>query len=301
MREEKRDFNSWFGKLRNNISDYSYFVDFEKVYSNVNKIKPELFLMNSLIGSADIENEFDKLYSEYPQIIKCIPILLAVRNNEILVNDTEGEYIYNFKAMNYSIGQYKIFMRKTGLFDLIRNHIINNLYDYVTGVEVGLDSHGRKNRGGHCMENLVEEFIKRAGFVKGISYFKEIKISQVEDKWGLDLSTISYNGNTTKKFDFVVEQNGIVYAIETNFYNGKGSKLNETARSYKMIAEEAKNIKNFAFVWITDGMLGWKNARNSLKETFDFMDNLYNIDDLENGLFEKVFIENVEEENNLGA
>lgn len=52
-------------------------------------------------------------------------------------------------------------MRKTGLFDLMGNHLVNNLVDYVTGVETGLDSNGRKNRGGHLMENLVEGFIKK--------------------------------------------------------------------------------------------------------------------------------------------
>ncbi|UKI38633.1 MAG: type II restriction endonuclease [Clostridiales bacterium] len=31
-------------------------------------------------------------------------------------------------------------MRQTGLFDLLENHIINNLVDYATGVETGLDS-----------------------------------------------------------------------------------------------------------------------------------------------------------------
>lgn len=53
-------------------------------------------------------------------------------------------------------------MRKSGLFDLISAHIINNLYDYATGVEIGLDSNGRKNRGGHLMEALVEDYLKKA-------------------------------------------------------------------------------------------------------------------------------------------
>lgn len=46
--------------------------------------------------------------------------------------------------MNYSIEQYKTFMRKTGIFDLMENHIISSLVDYVTGIETGLDSNGRK-------------------------------------------------------------------------------------------------------------------------------------------------------------
>ena len=60
------------------------------------------------------------------------------------------------------------------LFDLLENHIINNLVDYVTGVEVGLDSNGRKSRSGDLMENLVESFIIKAGFIKNTNYFKEI-------------------------------------------------------------------------------------------------------------------------------
>lgn len=68
--------------------------------------------------------------------------------------------------MNYSVEQYKIFMRKTGIFNLIENRIIGSLVDYVTGIETGLDSNGRKNRGGHLMENLVESYIQKAGFVK---------------------------------------------------------------------------------------------------------------------------------------
>lgn len=50
--------------------------------------------------------------------------------------------------------EYKILMRKSGLFDLIANHLVNNLVDYVTGVETGLDSNGRKNRGGKRMNSL---------------------------------------------------------------------------------------------------------------------------------------------------
>ena len=74
-------------------------------------------------------------------------------------------------------------MEHTGLFDLLKNHIIRDLVDYVTGVETGLDSNGRKNRGGHLMEDLVEGYIKKAGFVKDKTYFKEMYIHQIAEKW----------------------------------------------------------------------------------------------------------------------
>lgn len=212
---------------------------------------------------------------------------MAVRENEIYAADSEGSFVYNFNKTNQTIAQYTEFMRKTGLFDLISNHIINNLVDYVTGVEVGLDSNGRKNRGGHLMEDLVESYIIRAGLIKWKTYFKEMYLSEIEQKWNLNLSSLSNNGEAKKRFDFVIKVNNVVYAIETNFYAPQGSKLNETARSYKMLASESKGIKGFAFVWFTDGV-GWKSARNNLKETFDVLDNLYNITDLENGIINEL-------------
>ena len=128
-------------------------------------------------------------------------------------------------------------------------HIVNNLVDYATGVETGLDSNGRKNRGGHLMENLVESFIKKAGFIKDEAYFKEMYIHQITEKWDIDLSAISNQGKMEKRFDFVVKTDKIIYGIETNFYSTQGSKLNETARSYKMLAHESKAIDGFCFVW----------------------------------------------------
>lgn len=283
-----RDFNTWLLGFRDSIADYSYYVDFEKVHRNVDAIKVELNILNSLIGSKNIENDFGTLVEKYPEVLKCIPLLLAVRANEIYAIDSDGEFTYNFKKTNLSIEQYKTFMRKTGLFDLMENHIINNLVDYATGVETGLDSNGRKNRGGHLMENLVESFIQKAEFVKDETYFKEMYIHQIIEKWGIDLSAISNQGKMEKRFDFVVKTPNMIYAVETNFYGGGGSKLNETARSYKTLALEADTIDGFTFVWFTDGK-GWTSARHNLEETFDVMEHIYNIDDMENGIIIEVF------------
>ncbi len=283
-----RDFSEWLSGFRDSIADYGYYIDFDKVHRNVDNIKVELNILNSLIGSNNIETDFENLINEYPETLKCIPLLLAVRSNEIYAIDGDGDYTYNFKNPNLSVEQYKIFMRKTGLFDLMKNHIVNNLVDYATGVETGLDSNGRKNRGGHLMENLVESFIQKAGFVKDESYFKEMYIHQITDKWGVDLSAISNQGKTEKRFDFVVKTPNMIYGIETNFYGSGGSKLNETARSYKTLAWETEEIDGFTFVWFTDGK-GWTSARNNLEETFDVMQHIYNIKDLEDGVISEVF------------
>ncbi len=284
-----REFNTWISSFRDSIADYGYYIDFEKIHRNIDQIKIELNILNSLIGSKNIEFDFENLIKKYPEVLKCIPLLLAVRTNEIYAIDGDGEFKYNFKTPNLSIEQYKIFMRKTGLFDLMKNHIVNNILDYATGVETGLDSNGRKNRGGHLMENLVESYIVDAGFVKNKTYFKEMKIKEIEKKFNLDLSAISNKGKTVKRFDFVIKTGSAVYGIETNFYASSGSKLNETARSYKQISQEACGIKDFVFVWFTDGN-GWLDARNNLEETFDVMRHIYNIKDLEEGIINKVIV-----------
>lgn len=279
-----RNFNEWLGKMRPSINNYNYYVDFEKVYANVENIRIELNIMNSLIGSKNIEADFTALLKRYPEILKCVPTLLAVRQSEIYAQDSEGAFLFDFNRMNYSVEQYMEFMRKTGLLDLIANHLVNNLVDYVLGIETGLDSNGRKNRGGHQMEDLVEGFIQQTG----IEYYKEMYITDIEKKWGLDLSAISAEGTSTKRWDFVVKTEKTIYVIETNFYGGGGSKLNETARSYKMIAEEARDVAGVEFVWVTDGG-GWRSARRNLEETFNTMQHLYNINDMENGVFLSLF------------
>lgn len=287
---EKRVFEYWLRTFRKSINEYGYYTDFETVYEKANELKVEINILNSLVSSKDIENDFKELILKYPQCIKAIPILLAVRESEIYCQDENGGVTYTFKIKDDDeindrlISNYSYFMRKTGLFNLLENHIISNLFDYVTGVEVGLGSNARKNRGGHQMEDLVEAYIKKTG----VEYYKEMYLDDIEDKWGVDLSAISAEGTSTKRWDFVVKTDNKIFLIETNFYTSGGSKLNETAKSYKLIAEEAKDINDVEFVWITDGG-GWISARRNLEETFDVLENMYNIQDMDDNKLEELF------------
>lgn len=283
---KERNFEEWINHFKSSIADYKYYVDFEKVKLNVNKIKIELNILNSLIGEEDIENKFLDIVQKYPETLKCIPILLAIRQNEISIKTIDKDNVFNFKKPNHSPEEYAVFMAETGLFDLIQNHLISNLYDYVTGVESGLDSNGRKNRGGHLMEDLVEEHIK----LLNVKYYKELRTNDLIKKYDIDLSAITNQGKTIKRFDFVIPYENKIFAIETNFYQSGGSKLNETARSFKNIAISSESIPDFEFVWITDGR-GWKSAKNNLAETFSIMEHLYSIQDLQNGALKKMLCE----------
>lgn len=259
-----RDFNNWFSTLTDSICTYSYFTDFDKIYKNINNIKVELNILNSLIGSQNVEKDFQNIIRKYPETIKCIPILIAIRQQEIIVNDNTDKHLINFIiSKNTDVELYIKFMRETGLFDLLSKSKIKSLQDYVTGIEVGLDSNARKNRTGKVMENIIESYIQSAGYKKHRTYFTQINTTDFNVKFGINLSLYTKT-ITNKKFDFVIKKDEKIFAIEVNFFNSQGSKLNETARSYKEIALETKNMENFSFIWITDGK-GWLSSKKILK------------------------------------
>lgn len=259
-----------------NFRASSYWVDWNKVLQNVQKYKDELNILNGLIGVEHIEKEFRRIVCKYPEVAKCIPILVAIRSTEVELSSGT----INFNPAKHNIDEICVFMNECGLFKILKNKNIKNLIDYLTGVEVGLDSNGRKNRTGTIMEQKVEQFLTNAN----IKYWKEMSSNHVEKEFNIDLSPITDSGESIKRFDFVFKVKNIVYGVEVNFYSTQGSKLNETARSYKEIAEKAKKIKNFRFMWITDGC-GWKGAKNNLHETFNVLDDIYNINNLKNNLF----------------
>lgn len=283
----KRSFEEIIGNLRDSIATYNYYVDFNKVYRNVNKVEMQLNLLNYLIGKDNIEQEFMKLIVEYPDVIEVIPILLAVREGEIKIID--GEVIsYSFKKMNREVADYTKLLRESGLVELFEKKKIKNLVDYVTGVEVGLDTNARKNRTGHLMEDIVESYIKK---IPNVDYLKEATKNDIKKHFKtdeLDDLNLDDEKKTNKRFDFVVKsRTGKLLLIETNFYGGSGSKLNETARSYAKLGKDITGINGIEFVWITDGK-GWRSTQNNLREAYSVIEHLYTLDDLDNGVLEKL-------------
>ena len=134
---EKRNYDEWLVNFRSSIANYKYYVDFDIVYENVEKFKVELNILNSLIGSKNIEKEFIRIINEYPKTLKCIPFLLAVRRLEILAQDEDMQYIYKFGQMNYAPEQYVVLMRETGLFDLLENHLVDKVFAFIAPKIIG--------------------------------------------------------------------------------------------------------------------------------------------------------------------
>lgn len=284
-------FNQFIETLNlKGILQYDYFVNWAKVLNNIEPIEKELNLLNTAVGKDDIEKVLFEIFKEYPKTIKAIPALLAIRDNSLDILIDKTNYIHkNFNFKKNDIEDSEItslvdFVMQSGLGELIKNKQIKNLADYCTGVEVGLDSNGRKNRGGTQMEQLVESFVAIFCHENNLEYLAQANAKKIKEKWDIDLKV----DKSSRIIDFVIfnKQSSQLYFIECNFYNGGGSKLKSTATEYIEMSRFWKD-QNVEFIWVTDGK-GWSNTQNPLKDYFERGNILINIDMLQNGYLEKI-------------
>ena len=270
------------------ITLWNYFVNWEKVHKNIKPIEKELNLLNVLIGKENIEQEVYELIKEYPQVIKAFPFMIAFRNASVAILIDETNFIYkdyDFKNRILTDDDCKdlaIFFMQSGLGDLVKDKKVKNLVDYVTGVEVGLDSNGRKNRGGTLMENIVEKFVKQTCDELGFDYMAQANAKKIKEHWNIEIAV----DKSSRNLDFAVNKNGKLYFIECNFYGGGGSKLKSTATEYVKM-NEYWNAQNIIFIWVTDGA-GWKSTLKPLREYFDKADYLLNLEMLKNAVLTKI-------------
>ena len=245
------------------------YVDFPKVEANVEAISIKLNQLNYLIGQQDMVAAVNRLWEENPKVFSVLDILIGVRtkDNKKAI-DTNGN-VNLIKDYFKSPEQVVQFLDETGLTKVFQTKQIKNLVDYVFGVEVGLDSNARKNRGGHIMEGMIANIFSQ----NDIPFEQEVyytEFPEIEKALGAD----------NKRFDFVVRTSKKIYLIEANFYTSGGSKLNEVARSYSELAPKINAIPGYEFVWITDG-IGWNNAKNKLQEAFSHIPSIYNLTNIQ--------------------
>lgn len=277
--------------LKDSIKGWDYFVNWNKVNDNVKEIEIELNLMNYLIGKANIKDELRYLLQKHPEIIKVIPILVACREKDFLIltpkqNDMFSTELYSFINKDIlsqeDIDKAIVFIENTGVLKLFENKTIKNIVDYVYGIEVGLDSNGRKNRSGTAMENIVEIFVNNICKKHGYEYIPQATPRAIKEAWGYNVTV----DKTARSFDFAVNTGKQLYLIETNYYGGGGSKLKATAGEYKTLFDVAAKDKH-EFIWITDGK-GWLTANRPLQETFEHNKYILNLKMVELGTLEDI-------------
>ena len=270
--------------FRKKITTWDYFVNWKKVFDNIKPIEKELNLLNYLIGKEDIEKETFLLIKHYPSVIKAFPFLIACRDKSFEVLIDVKEFIstkYDFSINSPTDEQIRdltTFVLNSGLADILRNKQVKNLVDYTIGVEVGLDSNGRKNRGGTMMEGIVEVFVEEYCQKSGAEYIPQATASKIKTKWGIQIEV----DKSSRIIDFAINKNGKLYLLEVNFYSGGGSKLKSTATEYCEMYNRYHR-QGIDFIWITDGA-GWKSTLKPLREYFDKSDYLVNLEMLRNGV-----------------
>lgn len=261
-------FETFLSQLSKTNVTLDYFTDFGKIKTNLSKISIKLNQLNYLIGKEDLKLAIEELFEENEKVFEVLDILIAVRKNKNAKTfNREGEIVLLDTYFETSDKIYE-FIEDTGLAEVFRNKNITNLVDYVFGVEVGLDTNARKNRGGKNMSKAVSLIFDK----EKIFYKKEVNSTEFPE--------ITSLGADLKRFDFVIKTKVKTYLIETNFYNGGGSKLNEVARAYSDVAPKINQYANFEFVWITDGQ-GWLSAKNKLEEAFSIIPSVYNLSNLD--------------------
>ena len=274
-----KPFNLFLSQLSKTNATLDYFVDFSKVARNVHKIAIKLNQLNYLIGKENIEEAINELYEENPKVFEVLDILIAVRNKKTKTFNNNG-IIVSLESYFSSPKGILEYIHETRLAEVFKNKEITNLVDYVFGIEVGLDTNARKNRGGKNMSKAVSLFFDRGGI-----FYK----TEVNSTLFLDIESL---GVDVKRFDFVIKTKKKTYLIETNFYNTGGSKLNEVARAYSEVAPKINQYENYEFVWITDGQ-GWLKAKNKLEEAYNIIPSVYNLTTLEE------FVEKVKKEETI--
>ncbi len=255
---------SFFGTLAETNRTYDYYVDWSKIREKAKDIEDEIMLMNVLTKKPKEERE-DKLIdllTQYPRIIEVIPIIIAIRDLEIKVFDEESfeTKMFDFQQEQENIDEIVEFCVKSGILDLFDT--IDNLFDYIFGVEVGLDTNARKNRSGKIFEKMVEDVLE----------------DELESMDELSITSQNVVKLKRRKYaDFTIQKNSEpILAVEVNFYSGTGSKPIEVARSYIQL-ERKLNEKNIQFIWITDGP-GWMKMKNPLENSMMNMDYVLNLE-----------------------
>lgn len=264
----EKNFDLFLSQLSETNATLDYFTDFEKVICNTNKIAIKLNQLNYLIGKEDLHKAIKELYEENSKVFEVLDILLAVRKKDKKKTlNANGEFVL-LESYFSSLQGVIDYIEQTGLANVFKNKNVTNLVDYVFGVEVGLDTNARKNRGGENMAKAVALKFNGAN----IPFRSEVNSTEFEE--------IKSLGQDLKRFDFVIQTKNKTYLIETNFYNSGGSKLNEVARAYTDIAPKINQYEKFEFVWITDGQ-GWFTAKNKLGEAYSLIPSIYNLANLD--------------------
>lgn len=286
---------------------FNYYVDWTNI-DGYQEFQVEIYALDVLIRCNDelFYEKFSNLITKLPSVILLFPYLFGLaksereklykgRENLILIQEEldKNDYL-EFKFSKTAIKElkkgdikaYYDFFAQMGLKHLYQNIIEKSTLDYIAGVLVGMDSNGRKNRGGKVFELACQPLFEKICKEHKLQLITQKQFKNLVD-FGFDIS----QDIADRKADFIILDTGQKKAInfEVNFYNGTGSKPEEIIDSYINRQNDLlANGINFALV--TDGRC-WESATNQLEKGFRHLDYLLNFYMLKHGMLEEIVLE----------
>lgn len=309
MEYKNMDINELSDLFVNNLIETNRGFDFYVNWDNAidyKKFEIELNAMNVLIKSDDIESKFYDLAKRLPTFIATFPLLFALSKNERqdiwngkdslnIVNeklDGEDNFKYTFEIerlkkglSDEQISEYYTLFDRIGLKYLFENLLEKSVVDYVVGVLVGLDSNGRKNRGGTAFEDACKPIIAeicKSYDIKLISQ-KQFKVLR---RYGFEISEDVAN----RKADFILVKDRKIFNIEVDYFFRGGSKPEEIIDSYINRQNDLEKL-NIGFALLTDGMCWDNKAKSQLRKGFRKLKNLLNYHLSKSGMLEEIISE----------
>lgn len=299
-------------KFEENLLDtnrgFNYYVDWDNI-TGLDIYQIEIHAMDALIKCEDnsFKNKFEMLIKKLPSVIEVFPFLFAlskierekvVKNEQLKIVGTEidgGDFgVFNFNgeklkenitsSTSSKIDEYYSFFVNMGLKSLFQNLLEKSVWDYIVGVLVGLDSNGRKNRGGKAFELVCDPMIRSICNKYNLDLLTQKKFKYLSSKFNMRISDDEAN----RKADFIVinKERTKCMNIEVNFYNGGGSKPEEIIDAYISRQTDLKKIQ-IDFALITDGNC-WKGTTNQLIKGFSHLNYLMNYRLAKNGMLDEI-------------
>ena len=289
LADEDAAFGAFVASLQT-YYDAAFYVDWNKVWRNVGLFNREFHLLSSLCDAADIVTATRELLRDYPRVVCALPALLACRGSMSILEDAATAHVETFdfapkdKLCDEEIERYTQFIGESGLLDLLSN--IKSVPDYVTGVEVGLDTNGRKNRSGNLAIRALMPHIETVKIAHPqIQFWPErthFWLEQNGCKLPREMDGFKWDGA------FFHQATGKWVLMEVNHYGTVGSKPSAIANDY--IARERELLAlGIGFLWVTDGW-GWLRMTGPLRRAWNELRWMTTIQLARDGLLEHALI-----------
>ena len=282
---------------------FNYYVNWSNI-TGYEQHDVEIHAMDVLIGRSEqsFKQTFVTLLQKLPSVVPLFPLLFGLAKSErtklhkgkeqlIIIQeelDSNDHLIYSFesstqKLSDSEIDKYYDFFVKMGLKHLYQNIIEKSTLDYIAGVLVGMDSNGRKNRGGQAFELACQPLFQKVAITHKLVLLEQKQFKTLR-KYGFNISEDIAN----RKADFILinPRNSKAINFEVNFYNDTGSKPEEIIDSYINRQHDLKK-NEISFALVTDGKR-WNKATNQLLKGFRHLEYLLNFHMLKHGMLDEI-------------